>query len=116
MSHQTPQERIQELINKIQDLRKNKLYHIEYIEKETTKIVDTLKTMDTKIADLITKIETGSYDAKQAMLLLKAFDTRKVTLEGYKSTLKECRLIITLLIKEEGKLQYELVKAKSEVR
>ncbi len=112
--HKTKKERIQELLDKIHDLRKRKLLQIDYIEQEEKKIVENLGKLDEDLQKIQKDLNDDKVKLGKATVLYKIIEARKKVLEGYKSTLKECRMMQTLLIKEEGKLQFELVKAHTE--
>lgn len=112
-SPKTKKEEIQELINKIHELRSKKLLTVEYLESEMHKIVETIGKLDAELSKIANDLQDEKIDKGTAIILCKILDTRKSILEGYKSCLKECRMSITLLIKQEGQLSYELVKAQT---
>lgn len=110
----TKKEEIQGLLNKIHELRSKKLLTVEYLESEMHKIVTIIGDLNAKLDKIATDLQAGTIDKGTAIILCKILETRKSILEGYKSCLKECRMAITLLIKEEGKLTFELIKAQTE--
>ena len=112
----TKKEQILELLNKVHELRQKKLFTIEYLETEMHKIVTAIEDLNTKLDKIAKDLQEGTINNGTAIILCKILDTRKSILEGYKSALKECRMTITLLIKEEGKLNYELVKIQAETQ
>lgn len=112
--YKTKQERIQELINKVHELRKKKLFTIEYLEQEMNKLTKIELELDKKLAEIMGLVEKDEIKGAKAIILTRIIDIRKTVLDGYKSALKECRLTLTFLIKEEGKYQYELAKVQAE--
>lgn len=111
--YKTNKERILELQNKIHELRMKKLLTIEYIEEETHKLIVILTELDKKLSDISDKLVEGKMEEKMAYAIIKSIEARKSILDGWKMALKECRLALTFLVKEEGKVQYLLVEASS---
>jgi len=92
----TDKEKIQELKNKIQELRMKKLLTIEGVEAHGKELeVDIEKVMD----DLRNK----KIDFKTASVLIKGIDAKR-------GILRECRLALGFLTKEEGRIEFELLK------
>ena len=104
----TKQESIKELLKKIHELRLRKLLQVDYIETEAKKIVKTLSDLDEDLKKIQKDLNDNTINNGRAIVLCKLVEARKKVVEGYKSTLKECRMMITLLIKTEGKLLYDL--------
>jgi len=92
----TEKEKILQLKKKIFELREKRLLVIENLEKESNnyqKELDNIKA----------KLEKDEIDFKVAGALTKIIDSKK-------AILKECRLALSFLLKEEGRLEYELQK------
>jgi vacuolar-type H+-ATPase subunit I/STV1 len=106
----TEKEKILELKTKIHEMRTRKLLTIDYLETETKKLIDSLSEMDKKLQEIQGKIEEEKMPLKLAYAVIKSIEARKSILDGWKMALKECRLALTYLVKEEGKLEYELMK------
>jgi hypothetical protein len=114
----TKSEKLQELTDTIHELRKRELLTIDYIEKESRKLIDTLTELEKQLIGiqdgLLGKGDAPKIEAKMAYVLIKIIDARKSVLDGWKMTLKECRLALTFLVKEEGRIEYMMQKASSE--
>lgn len=110
----TNKERLEELISKIHSLRMNKLFTLEKIQEKEVKNVESLEALDKKLGEIQADLLEDKIDYKKAMVLIKIIGARKTIIAGLNSSIKECRLILTTLVKEEGKYQFEYAKAQAE--
>ena len=92
----TDKEKIQELRNKIQELRMKKLLTIEGVEAHGKELTKELE----KISEDLIK---GTVDFKVASVLIKGVDSKR-------GILREYRLALGFLTKEEGRIEFELLK------
>jgi hypothetical protein len=92
----TDKEKIQELKNKIQELRMKKLLTIEGVEERG-------KEFDKKLDEISDDLKSGKINFKVASVLIKAIDAKR-------GILRECRLALGFLTKEEGRIEFELLK------
>ena len=114
---ETKREKIEGLINKIHQLRERKLLKIEYITDESKNLLTNLNKLDKILENAQTELtEKGCTrnDIARIKILIKAIEARKKMSDGNKMVLKEIRLALTFLVKEEGRLEYLLQKAMSE--
>jgi len=107
-------EKIQELDAKIHSLKMEKLLKIEYITTETKHVVEALKTLDGRLKNAEDKLEKcESKDIRRWSEIIKCIGARRDVLTGFKQVLHECRLSITLLMKEENQLTFRKLKLES---
>ena len=92
----------------------NKLFTIEKIEKESEATLKTMQELDKKLEEIQKNFEDKKIDTKTAYLLIKLISGRKEVLTGYNGIVKEMRLILSTLVKEEGKLRGEMARIKAE--
>ena len=95
----TEKERIMELKDKIFELRKRKLLTIEGMEEQGKKLNDELIAIQNKLLK-------SEIDAKIGTALIKSIDARR-------GILREYRLAMSFLTKEEGRLEFEIAKLAS---
>lgn len=96
MPIKTDKENFQELKNKIQELRRKKLLTIEGVEKHGQELESEIEQVNQDLRD-------GKIDTKVAMALIKGIDSKR-------GILRECRLALGFLTKEEGRIEFELLK------
>lgn len=92
----TDKENFQELKNKIQELRMKKLLTIEGVEAKG-------KELEKDIEKVMEDLRSGKIDFKIASVLIKGIDAKR-------GILRECRLALGFLTKEEGRIEFELLK------
>jgi len=92
----TDKEKIQELKNKIQELRMKKLLTIEGVEKHG-------QELETELGKISDDLRSGKINFKVASVLIKGIDSKR-------GILRECRLALGFLTKEEGRIEFELLK------
>lgn len=104
-------ERLEELLNKIQNIRFQQLFTIEEIAKGNNEIIDELKDRDKELKKAQDELESCSIkEIKRWIAIVKTIEARKSLLDGRKMAMKECRLALTYLLKMEGKLFAQMVE------
>lgn len=104
----TRKEELLSLRKKIQELRMKKLLTVEYITDETEGLGKRYKALDDELENIKTDLKESKVSAKDVYALVTIIKAQQDTAQAHKTALREQRLALTLLIKEEGKLQYEL--------
>lgn len=92
----------------------NKLFTIENIEKESENASKKIKELDTELAKLQKEVSEDKISLKKAYLLEKIISGRKSVLTSYNSIVKESRLILSTIVKEEGRLRGEMARVKAD--
>lgn len=107
-TYEAKKKRLDELLNKIHEMRSNKLLTYERISGACNTLEEEGKTLDQKTDDIIKKLEDGKMETNIAYVILKAVETKKKVMDGIKQALKEQKSILMFLVREEGKIQLEI--------
>lgn len=107
-TYEAKKKRLDELLNKIHEMRSNKLLTYERISGACNTLEEEGKTLDQKTDDIIKKLEDGEMETNIAYVILKAVETKKKVMDGIKQALKEQKSILMFLVREEGKIQLEI--------
>lgn len=115
----TESEKIRELDEKIHSLKMGKLLKIEYITTQTKIVVEALATLDVDLKTAYDRLtaegEMKMTEVKRLEAIIKCVKARKEVLTGFKQVLHECRLSLTLLMKEENQLTLRKLELKTGV-
>ena len=104
MSKKTEKEKLQELLDKVQEIRMKQLLTIEEIANGNNKILEDLKERDKELKDVQATLATcPPKEIKRYQIIIKAIEGRKQLISVRKMALKEMRLSLTYLLKFEGK-------------
>lgn len=109
-AYATKKEQLEALLNKIHEMRLNKLLTYEYISSKCGELETNGNTLDKKTDEIIKKLEEGKMESNTAYVLLKAIETKKKVMDGIKQALKEQKSILIFLVREEGRIQLEIAK------
>lgn len=107
-TYEFKKKRLDELLNKIHEMRLNKLLTYERISGACNSLEEEGKTLNKKTDEIIQKIEEGKMETDIAYVVLKAVDTKKKVMDGIKQALKEQKNILMFLVREEGRIQLEI--------
>lgn len=110
-------------LRKLKDL-KDKLYHIrgarldtvDEIVDKNNKLIERLEKLDDELKETQSKLSNcDPEEIKRWMAIVKTIETRKTILSAEKMSLKENRLALTFLVKEEKRIEYLIRKLKAGV-
>lgn len=106
----TRKEELLALRKKIQELRMKKLLTIEHITDETEGLEGKYKQLDKELGEIKSNFKEGKVSVKDVYALVTIIKAQQDTVQAHKTALREQRLALTLLIKEEGKIAFEILK------
>jgi len=109
-------EKLKGLMKKLYHVRESRLETVDVIVEKNNKLIGRLRELDEKLAEA-QKILEGCKpkEIKRWMAIVKTIETRKQLLGAEKMSLKENRLALTFLVKEEKRLEYLIRKLKAGV-
>lgn len=108
--------KLKELKDKLYRIRDQRLDTVEEVVEKNNKLIVRLDKLDKKLEEAQDAMATCDFkEIKRWMSIVKIIETRKTILSAEKMALKECRLALTFLVKEEKRLEYLVRKLKSGV-
>jgi len=108
--------KLKELKDKLYRIRDQRLDTVEEVVQKNNKLIERLDELDKKLEEAQDKLANCDFkELKRWMSIVKTIETRKTILSAEKMALKECRLALTFLVKEEKRLEYLIRKLKAGV-
>lgn len=109
--------RVKELKDKLYKVRKERLFTVDEVVKRIKELIESLRKLNKQAEEAQKTLKTcEAKDIKRWAAVVRAIETRKTLLSAEKMALKEHRLLLTYLLKEEKRLEYLIRKLKSGVK
>lgn len=110
-------EKLKELKNKLYRIRDQRLDTVEDVVKKNNVLIERLDKLDVALVEAMEKLENcPPKEIKRWAAIVRTIEIRKKVIDGEKMALKECRLALTFLVKEEKRIEYLIRKCKSGVK
>ena len=108
--------RVKELKDKLYKIRRERLYTVDEVVKMIKKLLADLKKLNDEAKEAQEKlVNCESEDIRRWAAIIRAIESRKTILSAEKMALKEHRLLLTYLLKEEKRLEYLIRKLRAGV-
>lgn len=109
-------EKLRELKDKLYNIRNARLDTVDKVVERNNKLIERLDKLDEQLKNVQKKL--GNCDPKEIarwIAIIRTIEIRKKVLGAEKMALKENRLALTFLVKEEKRIEYLIRKLKSGV-
>jgi len=108
--------KLKDLMDKLYHIREARLDTVDEIVDKNNKLIERLQKLDEQLEEAQDKLgDCEPKEIKRWMAIVKTIETRKTILSAEKMSLKENRLALTFLVKEEKRIEYLIRKLKSGV-
>ena len=108
--------KLKELKDKLYRIRDQRLDTVEDVVKKNKVLIGRLDKLDEALVGAMKQLETCEpKEIKRWAAIVRTIEIRKKVIDGEKMALKECRLALTFLVKEEKRLEYLFRKLKAGV-
>jgi len=109
-------EKLRELKDKLYRIRHQRLDTVEDVVKKNNVLIERLDKLDEALVETMKKLETCSpKEISRWAAIVRTIEIRKKVIDGEKMALKECRLALTFLVKEEKRIEYLVRKLRAGV-
>lgn len=116
MSDEVELERVKGLKDRLYKIRQERLFTVDEVVKRIKELIQSLRKLNEQAEEAQEKLQSCEpKDIKRWAAIVRAIETRKTLLSAEKMALKEHRLLLTYLLKEEKRLEYLIRKLKSGV-
>lgn len=109
-------EKLKELKDKLYDIRNARLDTVDQVVERNNKLIDRLDKLDEQLKKAQAKL--GDCEPKEIarwVAIARTIEVRKKVLGAVKMALKENRLALTFLVKEEKRIEYLIRKLRAGV-
>lgn len=109
-------EKLKALKDKLYQIRNARLDTVDQVVERNNKLIERLDKLDEQLKEAQSKL--GSCDVKEIarwVAIARTIEVRKKVLGAVKMALKENRLALTFLVKEEKRIEYLVRKLKKGV-
>jgi len=109
--------RVKGLKDELYKIRKERLFTVDEVVKRIKELIQSLRKLNDEAKKAQeTLVTCEAKDIRRWTAIVRAIETRKTLLSAEKMALKEHRLLLTYLLKEEKRLEYLIRKLKAGVK